>query len=108
MRHWWTIMVLALPLCLNLWSVRARSLEAAQELFWKQADFGYVKERLSELKTLCKASKPVSLLISLVPTGLPSQQEETAGRNRHSFKQKSTDNRPEHNLQFQSSSVGRV
>uniref|UniRef100_A0A3Q3MQ80 EGF domain-specific O-linked N-acetylglucosamine transferase n=1 Tax=Mastacembelus armatus TaxID=205130 RepID=A0A3Q3MQ80_9TELE len=33
-------------------------LEAAQELFWKQADFGYVKERLSEMKTLCKASKP--------------------------------------------------
>uniref|UniRef100_A0A3Q4AC47 EGF domain-specific O-linked N-acetylglucosamine transferase n=1 Tax=Mola mola TaxID=94237 RepID=A0A3Q4AC47_MOLML len=29
-----------------------------QEVFWKQADFGYVKERLFELKTLCKASKP--------------------------------------------------
>uniref|UniRef100_A0A669ELI1 EGF domain-specific O-linked N-acetylglucosamine transferase n=1 Tax=Oreochromis niloticus TaxID=8128 RepID=A0A669ELI1_ORENI len=39
-------------------SVRARSLDAAQELFWKQADFGYVKERLSELKTLCKATRP--------------------------------------------------
>lgn len=51
-------------------SVRARSLDAAQELFWKQADFGYVKERLSELKTLCKATRPVSLLISLVPTRL--------------------------------------
>ncbi|KAG8007457.1 EGF domain-specific O-linked N-acetylglucosamine transferase, partial [Nibea albiflora] len=37
---------------------RAHSLEAARELFWKQADFGYVKERLSEIKTLCKAIKP--------------------------------------------------
>ena len=60
---------------MNLWPVRTRSLDAARELFWKQADFGYVQERLSELKTLCKASKPVSLLISLVPTGLLSQQE---------------------------------
>ncbi len=77
MHNWWTIMILAMLTCLNLWPVRARSLEAARELFWKQADFGYVKERLSELKTLCKAGKPVSLLISLVPTGLLSQQEET-------------------------------
>ncbi|XP_075952262.1 EGF domain-specific O-linked N-acetylglucosamine transferase isoform X2 [Anarhichas minor] len=46
------------PVCTKADSAWARSLEAAQELFWKQADFGYVKERLSELKTLCKASKP--------------------------------------------------
>lgn len=38
---------------------RASSVEAAQELFWKQADFGYVMERLSEMKTLCKATNPV-------------------------------------------------
>lgn len=101
-------MVLALLICINLCSVRARSLEAAQELFWKQADFGYVKERLTELKTLCKASKPVSPLISLVPTGVLSQQEETTGRSRHSVKQESTDNRPEHDLQFKSSSLERV
>uniref|UniRef100_A0A8C2J5N5 EGF domain-specific O-linked N-acetylglucosamine transferase n=1 Tax=Cyprinus carpio TaxID=7962 RepID=A0A8C2J5N5_CYPCA len=31
---------------------------AAQELFWKQADFGYVRERLSEMKTLCKPLTP--------------------------------------------------
>uniref|UniRef100_A0A8C5D7R3 EGF domain-specific O-linked N-acetylglucosamine transferase n=1 Tax=Gouania willdenowi TaxID=441366 RepID=A0A8C5D7R3_GOUWI len=42
------------PVCTKADSGWARSLEAAQELFWKQADFGYVKERLSELKTLCK------------------------------------------------------
>ncbi|XP_054866391.1 EGF domain-specific O-linked N-acetylglucosamine transferase isoform X2 [Amphiprion ocellaris] len=46
------------PVCTKADSAWARSLDAAQELFWKQADFGYVKERLSELKTLCKASKP--------------------------------------------------
>lgn len=46
------------PVCTKADSGWAHSLEAAQELFWKQADFGYVKERLSELKTLCKASKP--------------------------------------------------
>uniref|UniRef100_A0A668VRD6 EGF domain-specific O-linked N-acetylglucosamine transferase n=1 Tax=Oreochromis aureus TaxID=47969 RepID=A0A668VRD6_OREAU len=53
------------PICTKADSGWARSLDAAQELFWKQADFGYVKERLSELKTLCKATQPVSLLISL-------------------------------------------
>ncbi|XP_019715338.1 EGF domain-specific O-linked N-acetylglucosamine transferase isoform X3 [Hippocampus comes] len=34
------------------------SVEAARDLFWKQADFGYVKERRSELQTLCEAIKP--------------------------------------------------
>lgn len=47
------------PVCTKADSGWAHSIDAAQELFWKQADFGYVKERLSELKTLCKASKPV-------------------------------------------------
>lgn len=47
----------------------------AREIFWKQADFGYVKERLSELKALCKANKPVSLLISSVPMGLLSHRK---------------------------------
>nr|XP_061779791.1 EGF domain-specific O-linked N-acetylglucosamine transferase-like isoform X2 [Nerophis lumbriciformis] len=46
------------PVCTKADSGWVDSLEAAQELFWKQADFGYVKERRSELKTLCKASKP--------------------------------------------------
>uniref|UniRef100_A0A3Q2E4Z0 EGF domain-specific O-linked N-acetylglucosamine transferase n=1 Tax=Cyprinodon variegatus TaxID=28743 RepID=A0A3Q2E4Z0_CYPVA len=46
------------PVCTKANSGWARSLDAAQELFWKQADFGYVKERLSELKTLCKAREP--------------------------------------------------
>lgn len=92
---------------LNLWPVRARSLDAAQEVFWKQADFGYVKERLFELKTLCKASKPVSMLISLVPTVLLSQQEETTGRKRIGVQQKSPPTIV-HNMQFLSSTMDRV
>ncbi|XP_061641895.1 EGF domain-specific O-linked N-acetylglucosamine transferase isoform X5 [Phyllopteryx taeniolatus] len=46
------------PICTKVDSGWVHSLEAAQDLFWKQADFGYIKERRSELKTLCKASKP--------------------------------------------------
>uniref|UniRef100_A0A8K9WSD1 EGF domain-specific O-linked N-acetylglucosamine (GlcNAc) transferase n=1 Tax=Oncorhynchus mykiss TaxID=8022 RepID=A0A8K9WSD1_ONCMY len=42
------------PVCTKIDSGWASSVEAAQELFWKQADFGYVMERLSEMKTLCK------------------------------------------------------
>lgn len=75
---WYWILFCWFPVCFS----RARSLDAARELFWNQADFGYVKKRRSELKTLCKASKPVSLLISLFPTGLQSKQEDTTSRNR--------------------------
>ncbi|RXN22342.1 EGF domain-specific O-linked N-acetylglucosamine transferase [Labeo rohita] len=46
------------PVCTSLDSGWANSIQAAQELFWKQADFGYVRERLSEMKTLCKPSSP--------------------------------------------------
>uniref|UniRef100_A0A6Q2Y002 EGF domain-specific O-linked N-acetylglucosamine transferase n=1 Tax=Esox lucius TaxID=8010 RepID=A0A6Q2Y002_ESOLU len=46
------------PVCTRVDSGWASSLDAAQELFWKQADFGYVRERLSEMKTLCKATNP--------------------------------------------------
>ncbi|XP_077430445.1 EGF domain-specific O-linked N-acetylglucosamine transferase isoform X2 [Vanacampus margaritifer] len=46
------------PNCNKADSGWADSLEAARDLFWNQADFGYVKKRRSELKTLCKASKP--------------------------------------------------
>uniref|UniRef100_A0A1A8RPJ1 EGF domain-specific O-linked N-acetylglucosamine transferase n=1 Tax=Nothobranchius rachovii TaxID=451742 RepID=A0A1A8RPJ1_9TELE len=35
------------PVCTKADSGWARSLDAAQELFWKQADFGYVKEQIS-------------------------------------------------------------
>uniref|UniRef100_A0A4W5NUF3 EGF domain specific O-linked N-acetylglucosamine transferase n=1 Tax=Hucho hucho TaxID=62062 RepID=A0A4W5NUF3_9TELE len=48
------------PVCTRVDSGWASSLEAAQELLWKQADFGYVRERLSEMKTLCKATNPIN------------------------------------------------
>ncbi|XP_077181243.1 EGF domain-specific O-linked N-acetylglucosamine transferase isoform X3 [Paroedura picta] len=32
----------------------ANTVEEAQHLFWKQADFGYVKERIDEVKTHCR------------------------------------------------------
>ncbi|XP_053724846.1 EGF domain-specific O-linked N-acetylglucosamine transferase [Synchiropus splendidus] len=46
------------PVCSRVDRGWAHSLEAASEVLWKQADFGYVQERLSELKTLCKARQP--------------------------------------------------
>ncbi|XP_062401881.1 EGF domain-specific O-linked N-acetylglucosamine transferase isoform X1 [Sardina pilchardus] len=46
------------PVCSAVDSGWASSVSAAQELFWKQADFGYVRERRSELKTLCKPLNP--------------------------------------------------
>ncbi|XP_059393853.1 EGF domain-specific O-linked N-acetylglucosamine transferase [Carassius carassius] len=46
------------PVCTNLDSGWANSIQAAQEVFWKQADFGYVRERLSEMKILCKPLSP--------------------------------------------------
>ncbi|XP_037831229.1 EGF domain-specific O-linked N-acetylglucosamine transferase isoform X3 [Kryptolebias marmoratus] len=46
------------PVCTKADSGWVQSLDAARELFWKQADFGYVKERIAELKTLCKPDKP--------------------------------------------------
>uniref|UniRef100_A0AAV2M920 EGF domain-specific O-linked N-acetylglucosamine transferase n=1 Tax=Knipowitschia caucasica TaxID=637954 RepID=A0AAV2M920_KNICA len=48
------------PVCTKVDTGWAHSLEEAQDVFWKQADFGYVKERLSEMKVLCKATRPVS------------------------------------------------
>ncbi|XP_046882342.1 EGF domain-specific O-linked N-acetylglucosamine transferase [Hypomesus transpacificus] len=46
------------PVCTKVDPAWVSSVEAAQDVFWTQADFGYVKERLSEMKTLCKASSP--------------------------------------------------
>ncbi|KAJ8258554.1 hypothetical protein COCON_G00175660 [Conger conger] len=46
------------PVCTKVDSGWASSIQAAQDVFWKQADFGYVRERLDEMKTLCKPSNP--------------------------------------------------
>ncbi|KAI1890958.1 hypothetical protein AGOR_G00158940 [Albula goreensis] len=48
----------AYPVCSKVDSGWASSVQAAQEVFWKQADFGYVRARLDEMKTLCKPSNP--------------------------------------------------
>lgn len=41
--------------------IRASDIETAQQIFWKQADFGYVRERLSEVKTHCKPAATVGI-----------------------------------------------
>ncbi|XP_027011599.2 EGF domain-specific O-linked N-acetylglucosamine transferase isoform X2 [Tachysurus fulvidraco] len=46
------------PTCTSVDSAWARTVQMAQEIFWKQADFGYVKERLSEMKTICTPLTP--------------------------------------------------
>ncbi|XP_072328392.1 EGF domain-specific O-linked N-acetylglucosamine transferase isoform X1 [Scyliorhinus torazame] len=46
------------PMCTDATSGWANTIEAAQDIFWKQADFGYVKEMLRELQTLCEPAKP--------------------------------------------------
>ncbi|KAK6473982.1 EGF domain-specific O-linked N-acetylglucosamine transferase-like isoform X1 [Huso huso] len=46
------------PVCSSLDSGWASTIQAAEDIFWKQADFGYVQERLNEMKTLCKPIKP--------------------------------------------------
>ncbi|NXT97628.1 EOGT transferase, partial [Buphagus erythrorhynchus] len=42
------------PVCDYVETGWASDIETAQQIFWKQADFGYVRERLSEVKTHCK------------------------------------------------------
>ncbi|KAJ3603025.1 hypothetical protein NHX12_030769 [Muraenolepis orangiensis] len=44
------------PVCSKADVRWAQTVDEARDLFWKQADFGYVRERLSEM--LCWASRP--------------------------------------------------
>jgi len=41
--------------------IRASDIETAQQIFWKQADFGYIRERLNEMKTHCKPAATVGI-----------------------------------------------
>lgn len=41
--------------------IRANDIETAQQIFWKQADFGYIRERLNEMKTHCKPAVTVGV-----------------------------------------------
>ncbi|XP_072438618.1 EGF domain-specific O-linked N-acetylglucosamine transferase isoform X1 [Chiloscyllium punctatum] len=45
------------PVCSDATSGWANTIESAQDIFWKQADFGYVKEMLREMQTLCEPAK---------------------------------------------------
>ncbi|XP_072928459.1 EGF domain-specific O-linked N-acetylglucosamine transferase isoform X2 [Hemitrygon akajei] len=45
------------PVCSEAASGWANTIEGAEEIFWKQGDFGYVKEMLHEMKTLCEPVK---------------------------------------------------
>ncbi|XP_069793200.1 EGF domain-specific O-linked N-acetylglucosamine transferase isoform X2 [Narcine bancroftii] len=45
------------PVCSEATSGWANTVKGAEEIFWKQGDFGYVKEMLHGMKTLCKAVK---------------------------------------------------
>lgn len=47
--------------------IRANDIETAQQIFWKQADFGYIRERLNEMKTHCKPAVTVSILDRYCP-----------------------------------------
>ena len=38
---------------------RVSSMKEKHELFWRQGDFGYVKDVADSLMTLCKHEKPV-------------------------------------------------
>ncbi|XP_072136636.1 EGF domain-specific O-linked N-acetylglucosamine transferase isoform X1 [Mobula birostris] len=45
------------PVCSEAASGWANTIEGAEEIFWKQGDFGYVKGMLHEMKTLCEPIK---------------------------------------------------
>ncbi|XP_028680879.2 EGF domain-specific O-linked N-acetylglucosamine transferase isoform X1 [Erpetoichthys calabaricus] len=56
------------PMCSVVDGGWVNSISAAQELFWKQADFGYVRKQMDQMKVLCEPQKPEDS--SLVCTSL--------------------------------------
>lgn len=44
---------------------RTDTVESAEDLFWKQADFGYARERLEEMHVLCQPEEMVG--VKLLP-----------------------------------------
>ncbi|XP_069062680.1 EGF domain-specific O-linked N-acetylglucosamine transferase [Pleurodeles waltl] len=52
------------PVCTHLDSGWANDIETARQVFWKQADFGYVKERLDEMQILCKPMSSADSMLS--------------------------------------------
>ena len=45
---------------------RTDTLESAQDIFWKQADFGYVGERLEEMRVLCQPKETVGVSFQML------------------------------------------
>lgn len=52
------------PVCTHLDSGWANDIETARQVFWKQADFGYVKARLDEMQILCKPMSSADSMLS--------------------------------------------
>ena len=50
-------------------SPRASNMEEKHELFWKQGDFGYVKDVADSMMTLCKPQAKVSTHLQVVHNG---------------------------------------
>lgn len=46
------------PACSYVDMAWTDTLESAKDIFWKQADFGYARERLEEMHTLCQPEQP--------------------------------------------------
>ena len=49
--------------------IRASNMEEKHELFWKQGDFGYVKDVVDSMMTLCKPQAKVMTNIQVVHSG---------------------------------------
>ncbi|XP_030062067.1 EGF domain-specific O-linked N-acetylglucosamine transferase isoform X2 [Microcaecilia unicolor] len=52
------------PVCTRVDVGWAKDMEAAQQVFWKQADFGYVKQRMEEIHTFCRPGTAGDSLLS--------------------------------------------
>ncbi|KAM4721955.1 EGF domain-specific O-linked N-acetylglucosamine transferase [Rhinophrynus dorsalis] len=52
------------PVCDHVDFGWAKNMEGAQEIFWRQADFGYVKEKMDETQILCHPRAPGDSLLA--------------------------------------------
>ncbi|XP_073448309.1 EGF domain-specific O-linked N-acetylglucosamine transferase [Aquarana catesbeiana] len=52
------------PVCDKVDFAWAKNLKEAEEVFWRQADFGYVKERIDEMQVLCHPHEPGDSLLA--------------------------------------------
>lgn len=66
---------------------RTDTLESAQDIFWKQADFGYAGERLEELLVLCQPKETVGVSFQILGVFRLSWKNKIAGSGRGSLTQ---------------------